>query len=133
MFNLDNDEIKGVLVMFVALYFLNKVACTRKSVETFSGDMNLQACVGIMSFYNINIIFVESLRVDQVYIIYFICNSFNILTDTLYQVVSETNYTLHLLLHCTYQYLVMNQVIKINNIILQCLTSGGNARVIRSC
>ena len=72
MFNLDNDEIKGVLVMFVASYFLNKVACTRKSVETCSGVMNLQACVGIMSFYNINIIFVESLRVDQVYHLFYL-------------------------------------------------------------
>ena len=32
--NLENDEIKKVLVMCVASYFLNKVTCTRKSLET---------------------------------------------------------------------------------------------------
>ena len=39
--NLENDEIKGVLVMLVASYFLNKVTCTRNILETYLGDMYL--------------------------------------------------------------------------------------------
>jgi len=43
VFNLENDEIKSVLVMLVASYFLNKVkqTCTRTILETYSGDMYL--------------------------------------------------------------------------------------------
>ena len=41
VFNLKNDEIKGVLVMLVASYFLNKVTCTRNILETYLGDMYL--------------------------------------------------------------------------------------------
>ena len=41
MFNLENDEIKSVLVMLVVLYFLNKVTCTRNILETFLGYMYL--------------------------------------------------------------------------------------------
>ena len=32
--NLENDEIKSVLVMLVSSYFLNKVTCTRNILET---------------------------------------------------------------------------------------------------
>jgi len=35
VFNLENDEIKRVLVMFVDSYFLNKVTCTRTILETY--------------------------------------------------------------------------------------------------
>ena len=35
VFNLENDEIKRVLVMFVDSYFLNKVTCTRTIWETY--------------------------------------------------------------------------------------------------
>ena len=31
--NLENDEIKSVLVMLVASYFLNKVTCTRNILK----------------------------------------------------------------------------------------------------
>ena len=43
VFNLENDEIKSVLVMLVASYFLNKVkqTCTRTILETYLGDMYL--------------------------------------------------------------------------------------------
>ena len=37
--NLENEEIKSVLVMFVASSFLNKVTCTRNILETYLGDM----------------------------------------------------------------------------------------------
>ena len=39
--NLENDEIKSVLVMLMASYFLNKVTCTRNLLETYLGVMNL--------------------------------------------------------------------------------------------
>ena len=39
--NLENDEIKRVLVMLVASYFLNKVTCTRNILETYLGEMFL--------------------------------------------------------------------------------------------
>jgi len=39
--NLENDEIKSVLVMLVASYFLNKVTCTRNILKTYLGDMYL--------------------------------------------------------------------------------------------
>ena len=41
MFNLENDEIKNVLVMLVALYSLIKVTCTRNILETYLGKMSL--------------------------------------------------------------------------------------------
>ena len=34
VFNLENDEIKSVLVILVASYFLNKVTCTCNLLET---------------------------------------------------------------------------------------------------
>ena len=49
--NLENDKIKSALVMLVSSYFLNKVTCTRKSLETYPGDMNLQEFCGIMTFH----------------------------------------------------------------------------------
>jgi len=41
VFNLENDEIKSVLVIVVASYFLNKVTCTCNLLETYLGDMSL--------------------------------------------------------------------------------------------
>jgi len=34
VFYLENDEIKSVLVIWVASYFLNKATCTRNILET---------------------------------------------------------------------------------------------------
>jgi len=49
--NLDNDEIKRVLVMLVASCFLNKVTGTRNILDNFLGDMYLYELCSIMSFY----------------------------------------------------------------------------------
>jgi len=39
--NLENDEIRRVLVILVASYFLNQVSCTRNILETYLEDMYL--------------------------------------------------------------------------------------------
>jgi len=56
---LVNDEIKSVLVMLMASYFLNKMTCTRNILETYSEDIHLQEFCSIMSFYKLTFRFLN--------------------------------------------------------------------------
>ena len=59
VFNLENDEIKRVLVMFVDSYFLNKVTCTLNIWETYlyqGGYVSLRSLQYHVIFIKVNIL-----------------------------------------------------------------------------